>query len=220
MMKHRSTIAIFSEWQRLAASHDSSGGKLHLPKREAVEPRKLGRALSDLYFLEPNANGELTFRLAGTRICALFGRELKGTRLLSLWPERDRPALDELTQSVAALQVPALSLHDGISLSGRSITFEMFLAPLETSKTAGPCLLGSIAVLDNVAWLGADPIVLGHLNSVEPLAPDLVLAEETRQMTAITINALNRTGRWNETSITASPPRTPPKLTVINGGKA
>ena len=80
-MKNRSTIAIFSEWQRLAFSQ--SGG-LHAPLRESIQPRKLGRHLSDLFFLEEDETGELLFRLAGTRVCALFGRELKTTRFKNM----------------------------------------------------------------------------------------------------------------------------------------
>lgn len=210
-MKHRSTAAIFGEWQRLAFSRD---GAFNPPARESVEPRRLGRHLSDLFFLEADEAGQLVFRLAGTRICTLFGRELKATRLLSLWPERDRPALAELARNVGGLQVPALSRHEGISLSGKSLAFEMLLAPL-AADGAATSLIGSIAVLDHVPWLGADPLVLGHLGAIEPLAPDLVLERRTRKTSAVTVNA-SHDGEW-----TAPPRQRPaPKLRVIDGGKA
>lgn len=220
-MKHRSTIAIFSEWQRLAQAGtvpgSATGSGMTLPAREAIEPRRLGRHLSDLFFVESDANGELVFRLGGTMLCTLFGRELKGLRLLSLWPERDRPALAELAENVGTLQVPALSLHDGISLSGRSLSFEMLLAPLE-SASGRPSLLGSIGVLDQAVWAGADPLVLGHLKTVEPIDPALVLAEQMPRAALSTGTVQNR--RWSETRVTAAQPRKFPKLRVINGGKA
>lgn len=213
-MKHRSTIAIFSEWQRLARTER---GTFRAPTRERIEPRKLGRHLSDLFFLEADKHGDLSFRLAGTRICTLFGRELKNTRFLSLWSERDRTALRELTQNVTSLEIPALVSHAGISMSGRSLRLEMFLAPLETPGVR-TSLLGSIAVLDSVTWVGADPIVLGHLNSIEPVAPDLILVDDIRKSAAIRVNA-PRTGReW--TNIRLTEPHAAPKLRVIKGGKA
>ncbi|WP_273726462.1 PAS domain-containing protein [Brucella gallinifaecis] len=211
-MKNRSTIAIFSEWQRLALSQS---GSLHAPSRESIQPRKLGRHLSDLFFLEEDKSGKLIFRLAGTRICALFGRELKNTQFLALWPERNRRALNELARNIHELLVPAVSHNDGISLSGRSLSFEMLLAPLSISDNGQLNLLGSISVLDDVAWAGADPIVLGNLNRIEPLAPDLIVAEEDSKSSAITMNATNRRQRW----VQPMPTRNIPKLRVITGGK-
>ncbi len=216
MMKHRSTIAIFAEWQRLARTES---GFCRTPMREQIEPRKLGRHLSDLFFLEAEKDGDLSFRLAGTRICTLFGRELKNTRFLSLWSERDRAALGELSENVNSLEVPALVSHVGISMSGRSLGLEMFLAPLE-APNGQISLLGSIAVLDSVAWVGADPIVLGHLNSIDPVAPDLILADDIRKSAAITVNA-PRTGReWTNVRLTQPQEHAAPKLRVIKGGKA
>lgn len=214
MMKHRSTIGIFSEWQRLARTER---GTFRAPMRERIEPRKLGRHLSDLFFLEAGEHGDLSFRLAGTRICTLFGRELKNTRFHSLWSERDRAALRETSQNVSGLEIPALISHVGISMSGRSLGLEMFLAPLEAAD-GQISILGSIAVLDSVTWVGADPIVLGHLNSIEPVAPDLILADDLWQSAAVTVNA-PRTGReW--TNIRLTEPHAAPKLRVIKGGKA
>ncbi|KAB2683838.1 MULTISPECIES: PAS domain-containing protein [Brucella/Ochrobactrum group] len=213
-MKHRSTIAIFSEWQRLARTER---GTFCAPARERIEPRKLGRHLSDLFFLEAEQHGDLSFRLAGTRVCTLFGRELKNTRFLSLWSERDRAALRETSQNVSGLAIPALVSYAGISMSGRSLGLEMFLAPLEATD-GQISILGSIAVLDSVTWVGADPIVLGHLNEIEPVAPDLILADAVRRSAAVTVNA-PRTGRqWSDIRLTE--PQAAPKLRVIKGGKA
>ena len=213
-MKHRSTIAIFSEWQRLARTER---GTFCAPARERIEPRKLGRHLSDLFFLEAEQHGDLSFRLAGTRVCTLFGRELKNTRFLSLWSERDRAALRETSQNVSGLAIPALVSYAGISMSGRSLELEMFLAPLEATD-GQISILGSIAVLDSVTWVGADPIVLGHLHEIEPIAPDLILADGMRQSAAVTVHA-PRTGRqWSDIRLTE--PQAAPKLRVIKGGKA
>ncbi|MFD1198486.1 PAS domain-containing protein [Brucella gallinifaecis] len=212
-MKNRSTIAIFSEWQQLAFSQS---GNLHAPSRETIQPRKLGRHLSDLFFLEENETGQLIFRLAGTRICTLFGRELKLTRFLTLWHERNRPALDEMARNVCELLIPALSHNDGISLSGRSLSFEMLLAPLSISKDGRMNLLGSISVLDDIAWAGADPIILGNINKIRPLAPDMLIAQEEHKPSATKITAINDRQNWSAPIFT----RDLPQLRVINGGKA
>ena len=211
MMKHRSTMAIFGEWQRLALGRD---GFYRAPPRGAIQPRKLGRHLSDLFLAQTDAAGQIVFRLGGTRICTLFGRELKGQRLLSLWAERDRPALDEMARSVCALAVPALSRHDGISLSGRSLRFEMLLAPLQAGD-GGIGLMGSIAVLDEAAWVGADPLIFGHRGEIEPVAPDLAVVTEMPCAAVSGSAAQTQPGQ----QATFRQRHNRPALTVIHGGK-
>ncbi len=200
-MRHSSVSAIFGEWQILARGGD---GLFRAPARAALEPRRLGRHLADLFILEPDHNGDPAFRLAGTRICALFGRELKGVPLQSLWPAQERPALRDLVRNIGALGVPALSLHDGVSLSGRSLVFEMLLAPLENGG-----FVGGLAAPDAPAWLGADPIVLASLDRIEPLAPDFASPVPAQKPVARAVNAP-----------LPAPRREIPRLRVIAGGKA
>lgn len=95
----------------------------------------------------------------------------------------------------------------------------MLLAPLESGEDGRLNLLGSISVLNDVAWAGADPLVLGNLNRIEPLAPDLVVTQEIRKPSIVTMNganAANSTRRW----ATPVPTRDMPALRVIPGGKA
>lgn len=211
-MKHRSTRAIFSEWQRLAFEKK---GSLRAPARESIKPRKLGRHLSNLFLLEEDKNAELVFRLAGTQICTLFGRELRTVRFASLWPHSNRPALDELLGNVNGLLVPALSRHDGISLAGRKLAFEMLLAPLRPHENHKASLIGAISPLDDVSWVGAHPLVLANLNTITPLAPDMVLEQEVSNPPARAANASNMV--LCETNLPAV--RRSPRLRIINGGK-
>ncbi|WP_343314588.1 PAS domain-containing protein [Brucella sp. BE17] len=215
-MKHRSTIAIFGEWQRLAFENDRSFG---VPQRENIKPRRLGRHLSNLFFAEYDSSNELVFRLGGTDICTLFGRELKGQRFHSLWPEHDRPALMELGQNITSMHIPALSYHKGISLSGRNLHFEMLLAPLR-DRNGQMNLLGALAVLDTVSWIGADPLVLGHLGTIEPIAPDTELAQENPVETSQVVNARPYQRIWTEPQALDHAIASKPRLQLIKGGKA
>ena len=60
------------------------------PKRTEIEPADIKRLLADTFILEKDTRGEAMFRLAGTRLCAIYGRELKGFSFPSLWRERDQ----------------------------------------------------------------------------------------------------------------------------------
>lgn len=220
MMKHRSTIAIFSEWQRLAFDQD---GRFRAPPRKEIRPRQLGQYLPDLFFLETDATGDLVFRLGGTRICTLYGREVKGLPFTSLWPEHDHRVLNELTQEIAGTGIPATSLHDGVSVTGRRLHFEMLVAALE-SHDGQSNFIGSIAVLDSVSWLGADPLVFGHLESITPLAPDFALdhtsvADESPARASRAVNARPYQRIWTEPQALDHRVASKPHLQLIKGGK-
>src|SRR5919205_651494 len=46
--------------------------------------------------MKKDARGEAVFRLAGTRFCATYGRELKGFAFASLWKEKDQRMIHRL----------------------------------------------------------------------------------------------------------------------------
>ena len=56
--------------------------------RTEIEPADIKTLLADTFILEKDARGEAVFRLAGTRLCAIYGRELKGFAFVSLWREQ------------------------------------------------------------------------------------------------------------------------------------
>ncbi len=53
--------------------------------RHEIEPAEIGPVLSDTYILEATDDRSYTYRLAGTRVCGYFGRELKGVNWLDGW---------------------------------------------------------------------------------------------------------------------------------------
>ena len=77
-MKLASTRDVFSHW-------DTCRGLRQAPDREDIEPGAIRRALGDVFMLDLEPGFGHPFRLAGTRLCALFGRELKATAFFPLW---------------------------------------------------------------------------------------------------------------------------------------
>lgn len=216
-MKHQSTIAIFSEWQRLAFNAGQSS--FSVPQRTAIEPRKLGRHLADLFIVEsPASIDDVAFRIAGTKICTLYGRELNTTLFQSLWPERDRPALFEMIEAVYRLGVPALSHHQGITLASRCVNLEMLLAPLVRNDSQ-ICLLGSLVAFDPQAGSAYDPIVINHLQAIEPIAPDLRMNQAKPVTVAPKAKFTRRAPRQNIAAALEQAPTERPILRVIVGGK-
>ena len=71
VMKHASTKTVFAHW-------NTRRGARPAPARAEIDPVALRHALGDTFILAADFAGELRSRLAGTRICALFCRELRG----------------------------------------------------------------------------------------------------------------------------------------------
>ena len=82
-MKQDGSIALFHYWNRLRDGRAA-------PKRTEIEPADIKSLLADTFILEKDTRGEAVFRLAGTRLCAIYGRELKGFSFSSLWKAKDQ----------------------------------------------------------------------------------------------------------------------------------
>ncbi|MGE0279638.1 MAG: PAS domain-containing protein [Rhizobiaceae bacterium] len=163
-MQQEATNALFHYWNRLRDGRAA-------PLRSEIEPADIKRLLADTFILEADGRGEAIFRLAGTRLCAIYGRELKGFAFPSLWRARDHKVLFGLVGGVFRQNSVAVMGFDGMSNSGRSIAFEMVLLPLDAGRDNPRCL-GLITACERAYWLGADPIVDSQVQSIRVIDPD------------------------------------------------
>ena len=132
------------------------------PHRAEIEPAAIAPLLAETFIVEYAAPMQFRFRLAGTKICDHFGRELRGTQFLDLWDGADRHAMTSLLANLFGEGAVGRVTFQGLSLEGRHCSFSMLLLPLTvTSESVNRCL-GSITALEPHYWLGADPIV--HLD--------------------------------------------------------
>ena len=88
-MKHAASRELYAYW-------DERRGQRPAPERADIEPGAIRAALSDTFILELDAADGHSFRLAGTRVCALFGRELKGESFIDLWALGSRGPIADL----------------------------------------------------------------------------------------------------------------------------
>ena len=163
-MRQDGTIKLFQYWNRLRDGRPA-------PRRTEVEPADIKALLGDTFILESDLRGEAVFRLAGTRLCAMYGRELKGFAFSSLWRDRDRRMIARLVRNVLTEQSVLVICFEAISRSGRQVPIELLLLPLaggEESRRA----LGVATPADKPYWLGADPVIDSTLESVRVVDPN------------------------------------------------
>ena len=132
-MKHSSTRELFEYW-------DSRRGRLAAPERCDIEPGPIRRVLGDTFILGLDERAGHPFRLAGTRLCALFCRELKNESFLGLWTQLARPGVRERIAGVAAETIGMVASVTGRTPEGASLDLELLLLPLGIGRTrVGAC---------------------------------------------------------------------------------
>ena len=118
-MKHAASRELYAYWQEKRGSRPA-------PERTEIEPGAIRGVLADAFILSLDRTARHPIRLAGTRMCALFGREIKGESFLDLWASTNRATMegllsilaDECTGTVAGATGPLLAglLGDAVGL--------------------------------------------------------------------------------------------------------
>lgn len=157
-------MALFHYWNRLRNSRPA-------PKRTEIEPADIKALLADTFILEKDSRGEAVFRLAGTRLCAVYGRELRGFSFPSLWREKDSGLIARLVRGVFEAKSVVVVTFRGLSKNERTNSFEMLLLPLD-GGSENPRCLGVMSAVEKPFWLGADPIVEAEIETVRVVDPD------------------------------------------------
>ena len=163
-MKHPSNRELYDYW------NERRGSRL-APERADIEPSASRQVLGDTFVLATDAMGHYPFRLAGTRLCALFSRELKNESFVKLWERSGQTAMRELLAVVmeektgVVASVTASTADDSIL----AVTLELLLLPLSHESRSEARVLGALAPMAAPYWLGAKavgPLKLGMLRHI------------------------------------------------------
>ena len=82
------------------------------------------------FMLAADFADDIRFRLAGTRVCALFTREIKGEAFNAQWSESSREHIAELLAAVIDEKVGAVAGIIGRTETGDEVELELLLLPL------------------------------------------------------------------------------------------
>ncbi len=152
-MKHPSNRTLFAYW------NERRGARL-APERGEIEPSAIRQVLGDTFVLAIDSFTSHPFRLAGTRVCALLGRELKGESFVKLWDKPAQNSVNELVSVVVEEKVCVVAsvigaaAHDPVL----AINLELLLLPLAYRAKNDARLLGALAPMSTPYWLGAKPV--------------------------------------------------------------
>ncbi|HET7413349.1 MAG TPA: PAS domain-containing protein [Pararhizobium sp.] len=207
LMKHKASLALFDYWNRRRGTRPA-------PLRRDIEPADIRSLLPNVFILERSDRGAVTFRLAGTGICNMLGRELKGDDLATLWlPAAGESAL-KLAGSVLDDVQPVVIEAIGESLAGRELPLEFLLLPVATSLPSADRIFGVLTPGERPFWIDLDPVIgciTTSLRTLDPSKEPIFLANRPGIPVPPATRAFR--GHGNE-----EPRKQLPHLTVLEGG--
>lgn len=169
-MKHPTSRMLHSYWDRLRRGRAA-------PERSEIEPGEIRTLLADSLILEidmPRAAASI--RLAGTHVCALFGRELRGHAFGGIWGTTDTDPW-RLIEAVALDTVGVVTGLRGTTEREEAIDLELLLLPLRHNGETQSRILGALSPACVPHWLGIRPVTRLETTSMRILGHE-ALAQE------------------------------------------
>ncbi len=164
-MKHDTSRILFDYWNKVR-------GTRRAPRRFEIEPARISRILPEAFILE-QVDGEIFhFRIAGTRLCELFGMELRGHNFLDLWEDEDRFPIKRRFAAIAEQGAAGLFEFEADGSGRDPVNFEVLIVPLIQKDSAIDRFLGAMSPASEPLWLEMEHLERCHLLRHELIWPD------------------------------------------------
>jgi hypothetical protein len=137
-MKHRSSREFFAYW-------DGKRGSARAPERSDIEPGAVRELLGDIFVLSCDAATGYPFRVAGTRVCALLGRDLKDRSFSTLFLPDGRREIEDIIAVVSEEMLAAVAGITATSEDGSPAQLELLLLPFNVRAHTPLSLTGLLA---------------------------------------------------------------------------
>ena len=137
-MKHPSSRAFFAYW-------NAQRGDARAPERSEIEPSAVRELLGDIFVLSYDNDAGYPFRVAGTRVTALLGRDLKDVGFSALFAADGRREIEDVIGYVAEEMLPVIAGITATSEAGHAAHLELLLLPFNHRAHAPVSLTGSLA---------------------------------------------------------------------------
>ena len=137
-MKHPSNRTFFAYW-------DEKRDGERAPDRRVIEPSAVRQLLGDIFVLSYEPERGYPFRVAGTRICALLDRDLKGENFSTLFAAASRAQITDMLGIVSDELLVAVAGLTATEQNGSLAHFELLLLPFSNRTHTPTSLTGLLA---------------------------------------------------------------------------
>src|ERR1700759_4293748 len=160
-MKHPVSREFFTYWE-------SKRGNARAPERGDVDPSALREQLGDIFVLSYDDAATYPFRVAGTRICALFGGDVKDASFPALFARKHRRDISDIIAAVAEDVVPAVAGLTAPSADGRTTHLELLLLPFNARAHCPVTLTGVLAPFETKHGGALSALRLASRRTIHP----------------------------------------------------
>jgi hypothetical protein len=156
---HPGSRALFRYWESIR-------GERSAPHRSDIDLRAIRGVLPWVGILERRGEDKsYRWRLAGTGICRLWGRDLTGCDLLDGWPGFERQSLLGLLDGVVDGLQPFVARFTAEPELHEPVGVEFLALPTQAKDESIHVLCASLPFIEP-AWLGWRPLLKFELSSV------------------------------------------------------
>jgi hypothetical protein len=140
-MKHPSNRQFFAYW-------DEKRGEGPAPDRSDFKPEGFRQLLGDIFVLACDEADRYPFRVAGTRLSALLGRDLKGQSFPALFDAESRREIEDIIAAATEDMLPAVG---GITATSKEgvMHLELLLLPFKQRAHVPLSLTGLLAPFED-----------------------------------------------------------------------
>jgi len=164
-MKNGVNRTLYRYWDELRGARPA-------PNRSEIDPGRIRSLLGDTFILESVDKDTYRYRLAGTRLCSVHCRELKGRNFLRGWNDEDRMAMATMLAAITEDAAAAVLGIDGHTERNHVLKMEMLLLPLEVPGEGRSRVLGASVPFERPYWVGMHPILHQSISSLRLIWPD------------------------------------------------
>jgi hypothetical protein len=165
---HPTSRQLLRTWERIRAERDA-------PMRSEMTIRDLAAIVPWTCVLNRDVhNMSYQFRLAGSAVCDVWGRQLTGTEAFSDWSTFDRETMVRALDTVVGMKQPCVGRFLAHSYGGREIGFEFAAVPVISANGTHIHALATFAPFKRFGVTNADPLVEFQVRRIRILWSDQI----------------------------------------------
>lgn len=159
---HPGSRALFRYWEAVR-------GEMSAPPRDWLDLQKIRSLVPFLFMIERTPTRGFAWRLAGTKVCELWGMELTGMPAMAQGERFERETVTRLLDGVIDDHQPFVLRFRLSSAKGMTVAAEFVGAPLRARNNAATYVFGVIMPFREANWPRHDSVTTFELSAARTI---------------------------------------------------
>ncbi|WP_256378620.1 PAS domain-containing protein [Nordella sp. HKS 07] len=159
---HPGSRALFRYWEAVR-------GEMSAPPRDWLDLQKIRSLVPFLFMIERTPSRGYAWRLAGTKVCELWGMELTGMPALAQGDRFERETVARLLDSVVDEHQPFVLRFRLNSAKGMTVAAELVGTPLRARNNGATYVFGVVMPFREANWPRHDQVTTFELSAARSI---------------------------------------------------